>query len=676
MRGVRLGWRHPLLWLSAALFILNATVAWRLFHVEYLSQTGTVEGLIVAYARYARDRWPDLGWCRFWFGGMPFPNAYVPGVPLSVAAVSSFAHISAASAFHHVMAFMYCMGPVTLFWMAFRLTRSASWSFFAGLCYSLVSPSAFLAPDIRRDLGSLFWDQRLHVMATYGDNQHVASLTLLPLAILALDLALEKRRPVYYVFAALALAAVPLTNWPGAIVLACAVVAYGLSIANGGVLIWARIAGTCALAYAIAIPWMPPSMIVNTQADVQSLDPANRFGPRHLLYIAILAVSTWLLLRLFVAAKTPGYLRFFLLFFFYMAAITLGWYWFGITLLAQPNRFHLAMEMGFTLSLIFAVQLLLERFTTLRRPITAAFAILCVVQLVQYGSYARRLIRGIDITRTSEYKTARWFDGHMRDSRVMVPGSTTFWMNVFTDTPQLEGCCLQSVRTQTIPYAIYGIDTDIAAENRAFENSLLWFKALGVRAVAVSGPHSTEVYKPFYHPHKFDGRLPVLWRDGDDAIYAVPWQYYSLAHAMGPGDLAQRTPINGVDTDPLIPYVAAIERTDAPELQVRWPDNETIEITGDLRPGQIVSVQENAHPGWHAAVDGVPRRVFADKLGFLTVVPDCIGSCTIKLHYDGGAEMRLAHWISLAAMVGAVWWVLPFHKKSGQAGRPVLPSGH
>jgi hypothetical protein len=601
-----------------------------------------------------------LGWCRFWFGGLPFQNAYVPGLLLTAAALSSIAHISAAAAFHGVVAFMYCLGPVTLFWMAFRLTRAAGWSFCAGLAYSLISPSAFLVPEIRRDLGSLLWDQRLHTMAVYGDNPHVTSLTLLPLALLALDLALERRRPIYYVSAALALAAVPLTNWPGAIALACAVVAYGLSIANGGGWLWrwTRMIGLGALAYAMAIPWMPPSTILNTQAAVQGFDPAYKFNPHHLVYVAVVVAGTWLLMRLFSAARLPEYLRFFLLFFFYMAAVTLGWYWLGVTLLGQPHRFHMAMEMGFILSLVFAARLLPQRLTAIRRSVAVAFAILCAFQFVQYRSYARGLIRGIDVTQTSEYKTARWFDQHMRDSRVMVPGSTTFWLNVFTDTPQLEGCCLQSVKTPTIPIAIYGIDTDLTAENRAFENSLLWFKALGVAAVAVSGPRSTEVYKPFYHPHKFEGRFLVLWRDGDDVIYEVPWRHYSLAHAMEPADLVQRPPADGVDTNPLIPYVAAIERPEAPELRVRWPDNETMVITGDLKQGQIVSVQENAHPGWHATVDGSARRVFADKLGLLTVVPNCSGNCTIELHYDGGREMRVAHWISGVALAGSLLWVL------------------
>jgi hypothetical protein len=535
-------WRSPLLCLSTALFILNAAIAWRMFHVEYLSQTGTGVGVIIAYARYARDYWPDLAWCRFWYAGLPVRNAYVPAVPLTAAVLSGFAHIGAGRAFYIVVAFMYSMGPVTLFWMAYRLTHAASWSFYAGLMYSLISPSAFLVTEIYRDLGSFFWDQRLHVMAGYADNQNVAALTLLPLAILALDVALEKRRPIYFVAAAAALAAVPLTDWPGAIAATFAVLAYGLSETGAGWLRrWLLIAAIGALGYAFTVTWIPPSTVITTQADTQGFVAANRFTPHHLIYAAALAAGTWALLRLTAAARAPRYLRFFLLFFFYMAAITLGWYWLGVTLLAQPHRFHVAMEMSFTLSLVFTVRLMLQRWTAIRRPVGVAFAILCVFQFVQYRSYARRLIRGIDITQTSEYKTARWFDQHMRDSRVMVPGSTTFWLNVFTDTPQLTGCCPQGVLNQTARVADYGIMTDLTAENRAFENSLLWFKALGVRAVAVSGSRSTEVYKPFYHPQKFEGRLPVLWRDGDDVIYEVPWRYYSIAHAMEPGDLVART---------------------------------------------------------------------------------------------------------------------------------------
>jgi hypothetical protein len=555
--------------------------------------------------------------------------------------------------------------------MCVRLTRTVNWSFCAALLYSLVSPSAWLVPEIRHDLGTLFGARRLQTPVIYGDSPHVCSLTLIPLAILALHVALEKRTPLTFVLAAAALAVVPLTNWPGAIVLAAAVLAYLIAMPEHARLkTWAYVCGMGALAYAFAVPWMPPSTVINTETDVQGYLPDNQFAGRHLAYALAIAAATWAIVRLARALGAPRYLRFFLLFFFYIASITLGKYWLGITLIAEPWRFHLAMEMGFVLSLVFAVCAVPGRWPAVRKPLAVAFAALCVFQFVEYRGYARRLIQPVDMTRTSEYKTARWFDAHMRDSRVMVPGSTTFWLNVFTYTPQLTGCCTQSLLSRTIPVANYGIITDLTAENRAFENSLLWFKSLGVRAVAVSGPHSTEVYKPFFHPHKFEGRLPVLWRDGDDVIYAVPWRHYSLAHAMEPAGLVARTPMHGVDSGPLVPYVAAIDSPTAPDLDVRWRDNETMVITGNLRAGQIVSVQEAEHFGWHASVNGAPRRISRDKLGLMAVAAECAGPCTVVLHYDGGAEMTAAHWINGLAIAGALVWVLLAMLTRGRRAQP------
>ena len=72
--------------------------------------------------------------------------------------------------------------------------------------------------------------------------------------------------------------------------------------------------------------------------------------------------------------------------------------------------------------------------------------------------------------------------------------------------------------------------------------AVLWLKAFGVDAVAVSGPRSREFFKPFRNPRKFDGLLPELWRDGDDVIYRVPRRSTSLAHVVRPADLAPRRP--------------------------------------------------------------------------------------------------------------------------------------
>ena len=68
-----------------------------------------------------------------------------------------------------------------------------------------------------------------------------------------------------------------------------------------------------------------------------------------------------------------------------------------------------------------------------------------VVQMGNYRAWARTEIKRVDLEKRSEYTTARWLDGHMNGARVYVTGSTGFWLNAFTDTPQLVGCCDQGL---------------------------------------------------------------------------------------------------------------------------------------------------------------------------------------------------------------------------------------
>ena len=72
----------------------------------------------------------------------------------------------------------------------------------------------------------------------YGDGPQIAALVLATLAIGTLDVALEKKRPVYYFAAAVSMAAVILTNWIGTMALAVAVGCYLLSGFGAG-MTWA-----------------------------------------------------------------------------------------------------------------------------------------------------------------------------------------------------------------------------------------------------------------------------------------------------------------------------------------------------------------------------------------------------------------------------------------------------
>jgi len=116
----------------------------------------------------------------------------------------------------------------------------------------------------------------------------------------------------------------------------------------------------------------------------------------------------------------------------------------------------------------------------------AALILFSTVQIWRFRQYASSSLEPLDIQTTSEYKVADWFDRHMPGERVFVPGSDAIWMNVFTDTPQISGCCDQGVSNLQSHIALYTIYTGQNAGARDSEISILWLKAFGAHAVAVS----------------------------------------------------------------------------------------------------------------------------------------------------------------------------------------------
>ncbi len=649
-RLLRSPWLH-----SALLFLLNGAFVWRLFKTEYLDQMQSIEPVFMALARYVRDHFSDTDWWPFWYCGMPFRNTYQPALPYITAALSAITGLSPARSFHIVEAVIYAFGPVTVYWLARGLSRSTGAGLAAGLLYSLVSPSAWLIHDIRADLGGVFFIQRMHTMVDYGDGPHVCSLTLLPLALLALHNAIEHRTLWRSGLAACALASVPLANWPGTIDLAFAVLAYLIAYRTARPPVWfLRAAAIAVFAYGIACRSMPPSLIARFVHNVQGLEARYQFSTLHLVYVAGFAIAMaavhWILSRL----RAPRHVHFAALFLITPAAIVLAHYDLNIALIAQPNRFHLSMEMAVILLAVFAAERALATWPRLRIPAIVAMAAICAAQSVNVYRYEKRLIHSIDIRQTSEYAVARWFGQHA-SGRVMVPGAMTFWLDTWSDIPQLNGCCDQGVLAGETRIAQYVFATDDGAGAHAAEISLGWLQAYGVQQVAVAGPRSTEAYHVMAHPWKFAGRLEELWRDNtDDVIYRVPQRSTSLAHIVAPAELVLTTPANGIDIAPLARYIDAIQDPNRPEARAQWLSDHEMLITAPIKRGQLLSVQIAYDPGWEVRTAGKLCPTRADPLGLLVIQPRCTGNCELRLTYSGGLEMQIIRIVSFACWIAVL----------------------
>ncbi len=627
--------------LGLLLFLLNAYFARDLFHAEFTRQLGSIESSFIALAGYAMRNWGDLTWLPFWFGGMPFHNVYQPGFHLTVAGLGTALHWTPQHAYHFVTAVTYAIAPVTLFWFCYRMTGSAGYGFAVGLFYSLVSSSALLSRTVWMEVGGPFHPRRFQTLVAYGESPHILATAILPVVLLCVYRAAVDRKAVYFPLASATLACLVLTNWPGTVGLALAMLAFCLSEIGEKRLSWTRLAGIGALSYLLACRWIPPSTLLLVPRNAQQSD-YSYFHASHLLYAAALAAfavfAHFGLRRLGAGA----FLRFGVYFTLLTALMTLGRFWFGWNLFPQAHRFQIEMEMAIAITVCYLCKLV---HAQLPRPaqltVIAALIVSALGLIPTERRYTRALSAPMDMAATSEFRVAHALASLRPNDRVFAPGNISYWMNLWTDTPQVSGCCDQGIPDYEHRISDYTVYTGMNAGSRDAAVSLAWLRAYGATAVVVDGPRSTDPYHPFRNPHKFEGVLPVLWRDGDDVIYDIPARARSLAHVIPRSALITRAPENGLVTAELERYNAAVEDPAMPLAAFRWTSRHSAHVTAAVTPGQLLNLQISFDPGWRAQVAGVGRPVLRDKIGQMNVETGCNGPCEVELVYDGGMEARV-----------------------------------
>jgi hypothetical protein len=535
--------------------------------------------------------------------------------------------------------------------MAVRLGAPRGAAFLSALCYSLFSPSALLMADVAKDLGGYWYGRRFQVMTVYGEGPHISAMTLLPVVILALQNALVKKDSRAMALAALSIALVFLTNIPGTMALGVAVFCWISAQPPdrlGGA--WRAAAIGSALAYCVACFGVPPSSIFRVGANVgdmhRGFSNSLHYGPLPLLMaFGSIAGTGFLLAR----TRLPLAVRFAILFAALTGAMAATAKSESFELLPQVGRLHLEFEMGACLllgSAAWALYTLLPRWTW---PIL--LAILLGPVIVQYGNYRWRAkldTQRAELEKRSEYTTARWLDANMKGGRVYVTGSTAFWLNAFSGTPQLIGCCDQGQSMPVLNAVPYKVNSSLGPAYT--EPGINWLRALGVQAFVVNGAGSTDEYKDVGAPERFDGVIPLLHRENGDSIYSVLPPGSSLAHIVSSSELVPVRPPGQFWYADILKYAQATTDPGRPAATFEWRGDSHARIRANLRANDLVSVQVAWFPGWKAQVRGESQPVSPDGMGFLVIHPRCAGDCEIDLAWSGRGDLTLTAIVSLAAL--------------------------
>jgi len=643
-------------WLPAigyplVVFLLNALVCFRLFRTENLDRLPSIEGTFIAIAHYIRDHGTGYDWFPMWFAGMPFSVLYQPLLHHVVAACALAFHASAPSAYHFVTATTYSLGGVTFYLLAMTVGGDRLAAFSAAVIFSLFSPALLFLSDVRADAGGVGNALRLQALVGYGEGPNVTGLTLCMFALAILHVAVVRRTAASVLAASVALAAVACTSWPSTVVLCLAIFCYLAALDFRSLReCLPRMVAIGFAAYALACPFALPSTIWRTLTNANAMSDGPTHGPSRWISVALLLLCCALVRALLAWFHAPFALRFAALFDLAVGWIVLAADWFGVRLIPQPLRFHLAMEIGLVLTFGLILQLLFFRWPGLRWPAVVLLLAFCCMQYPHYRLYARHMIRQVEIKETIEYQMAQWFDRNMQRERVVAPGTVSYWMNVFTDTPQMMGCCDQSMVNPMSRTATYIIFAGYESDQQSADYSTLWMKAYAVHAIAIGGPVSKEHYKPAAYPNRFQNRLPLLWQRDDDYIYGVPERTPGLARVVRSRDLVKHPPANGIDVAELRPFVRALDDAALPMVKTTWTGPNKARIEGILTADHVISVAMNFDTGWSATANNREVPVRKDGLGFIVVEPGCTGACEVELHWSAGWEPRIAWMVALVAL--------------------------
>ena len=625
-------------WLiSAAVFALNAIICWPLFQIEYLDDFQSNEGSWITFAKFLRDNWPHVSWYPWSDAGMPFENTYLPGVSAIVALASWIGQTSPAHAFHFVAALAYSLAPASLFLFAAGVSGRIAPAAWAGVLWSLFAPS-IIFPSLLHEMGTPWGIRRLRDIVYFGDTPHNVAICLLPVALLLTWRYLEKPTPRSFALAVFAAVPVMLTNAFGIVVVFVSTLILFASKKRS----WKLLASVCGIefaAYLLICRALPPSLIRLLITNSQQVAGDYRFTLRTLalaiLFLTILTMLWWTTRRL-----SNPILQFAILFsLFFGGIVFLGYA--GINLLPQPERYHLEVELGLCLCAAF----LLERIPRPKLVIAlAAIPLLWVA--VKDGQFARNLIHPADIEHSVAFLEARWIQANLPGQRVLVASEGQFLFNLFSTNPQMSAGHEPSAPNWTQQVAVYTI---YSGQNAGAEDgpiSALWLKAFGCGAIVVPGRDSKDHYHAVANPDKFNGLLPLVWRESGESIYKIPQPSPSLAHVIPRAAIVHDRPLNGLDIAELRHYVDALESP----ANIVWENPDHAKITAKMDSSQILSIQITYDPGWQARIGNQKVKAAADGLGFLLIDPSC-SDCSIDLDFTGGSERKVALAVSILTLL-------------------------
>ena len=599
----------------------------RAFSAEFLSGEDANAPLL-ALTRWLGNEGAKA-WMPLWYGGTPFGLLGPLGMPWAASIVGKWLSWTPQHSFHWLAASTCCALPAVLFIVLRRVRMGRPAALFSALLYLLLPTGyAFLKEGAPHLLGAL-------------------------LAIIFLGLlneALQRNRTWVILAAPPVFTALVLTDWAGAISVLVVAASYALSqsvqrlkkdaIAFAGVVSLGGLLAYQRVNFEALSLWRRNLLAVDS-----SLLAHNAFYG-----LTVLIASILILHYLFERSAEASPVRVLTYSTLIFSVIVFGSGYSAFRLVPHPELLRLDLSLVATPLLILLSMKLWTRLNLRARTLlTIALGGLAVYQLSSLIQNGQIVFRPNDVTETAQYRVSRWLDRHAGGRRLFATGETGLWLNVFSDSPQMTGCCDDWVPNQIYRTASWAIVTGQNAGDKELSNSLAWLRTFGVGFVIVDSS--------YWKPYKFDRILPKVFQEKDISVYQVPAGAATMAHVIAAKDAIRYVPESGLDLFTVKDYVESTGSETQRRCDFRWLDRDRARIAADVAPRQLVSIQANYDPRWRAAANGRPVTVRADAIGMILIDPQCSGPCSIDLTWAPVRQPIVREACVLVLLAAAIWWL-------------------
>ncbi|MFN7925838.1 MAG: hypothetical protein U0Q16_37400 [Bryobacteraceae bacterium] len=651
---------------AAVLFLANVLLFIPVFLPGDPGYRDSIEPGYASMARVLSESPSPFAWNPWQYCGLPMQMWYLPVIPyLGALAIKLLPFLEPGHAYRLLVVTLTCLQPVTMFAFVRYFTRSTKWALISAAIYTFLSPAYALYPAAQLDAGIAYMPWRMQTLIKYGEGPHNTGLMLIPLVLVACWRAAIGRRFGQILIAAIALAAVCLTNWVAALSLAWCVLmmlTVGAGAAAETGFLHRRVFQAAILGYLLAAFWLTPRFVGTTLFNW----PADAFGYaaqiHHYLLMApliLVPIAIRIAFLRYPAQWYPCWLAMCGFGFLYVALIH---YRLGVDVIPESRRYAIESE-WFLIAL--AVEIARRLLPTSKRDWVLVLAGVMLPFSFEQARLTAMPVRlklaPVPRSETIEWRMAEKVAEFHPSGRVHLLGGTRFRFNSWFSLPQTGGTFESGLINRDPFYLTYQILRGIGSKpGRRSRDSMLLLRTLGVEYAVIHGPKSREHWRDMKDHEQLAETLPAVFHEEDDTIYKVPFK--GFANLIRPEEIPARLPV-GADTELAESYVAAMDAADHPSLAFQWRGNSRFEIRGAVPEGFWVATRVAYDGGWQATQDGSPIAVERDTPGFVLLKPKPSPNTTLVVEFGITRERRLFWSLSAGAWLAALTYWLRARRK-------------